>query len=337
MKSLLVLLMIVGATGFAFGASNNVELNAYAEWRHNDILIVDGQRVVQTAATRFKGDAKSISAIPLGYEVKVKGERSADGIILAREIESKKNGNAMFETDLVSAFDEMEKAYRVQGHMFESTGEGKVADMGELKESGPEADRVRRITAKLVPPYLKPEDFRVYVVDNKEWNAMAAPNRSIYVYSGLLKDMDDDEVAIVLGHELVHATHEHSRKQYKSAMWVQLATAGAVGAEGTVKDETKRVLLELGTSLASSAWMNGYSREHEDQADHVGLRYAYEGGFDITKGPKLWARFAEKYGGSDKVTNFFFGDHSVAKDRERNLERELQLNYPDVVAAHKHS
>lgn len=167
---------------------------------------------------------------------------------------------------------------------------------------------------------------------------MAAPNRSIYVFSGLLKDMDDDEVAIVLGHELVHATHEHSRKQYKSAMWVQLAAAGAIGAEGTVNDSTKRALLEIGTSIASSAWVNGYSREHEDQADRVGLRYAYEGGFDITKGPGLWSRFAEKYGNSDKITNFFFGDHSVAKDRQHNLEKELQFNYPHVVAVtQKHS
>jgi hypothetical protein len=39
------------------------------------------------------------------------------------------------------------------------------------------------------------------------------------------------------------------------------------------------------------------------------------------------ARFAEKYGSQDKVSNFFFGNHSVAKDRQRNLERELRLNY----------
>jgi hypothetical protein len=36
---------------------------------------------------------------------------------------------------------------------------------------------------------------------------MAAPNGAIYAFSGLLRDLDDDEVAIVLGHELAHATH----------------------------------------------------------------------------------------------------------------------------------
>src|SRR5262249_40658889 len=151
------------------------------------------------------------ATIPAGYEVKIKGDRHPDGLVYAKEIEAKPNGKAMYEDDLVQAFNQMEGLYKQQGKMFEEGSDGKEHDVGELKQSGPEVDRVRAITAKLVPPYLKAEDFRVYVVENKEWNAMAAPNKSIYVFSGLLKDMDDDEVAIVLGHELVHATHEHSR------------------------------------------------------------------------------------------------------------------------------
>ena len=65
----------------------------------------------------------------------------------------------------------------------------------------------------------------------------------------------------------------------------------------------------------------------EDQADRVGLRYAYEGKFDVKKGPALWNRFAEKYGSQDAVTNFFFGDHSRAQVRAKNLTREIELNY----------
>jgi hypothetical protein len=77
------------------------------------------------------------------------------------------------------------------------------------------------------------------------------------------------------------------------------------------------------------AWSNGYGRNLEDQADRVGLRYAYEAGFDITKGPRLWNRFAKKYGEPGKTANFFFGDHSLSSQRAVALERELALNYPD--------
>ena len=55
---------------------------------------------------------------------------------------------------------------------------------------------------RLVPPYLEPERVRPYVIENDEWNAFAMGNYSIYVFSGLLKDLDDDELAVVLGHEL---------------------------------------------------------------------------------------------------------------------------------------
>jgi hypothetical protein len=149
------------------------------------------------------------------------------------------------------------------------------------------------------------------------------------VYSGLLRDLDDDEVAIVLGHELVHATHEHSRKQAKKSLWIQLATLGALGATSTIDDDTKRLLAQVGASLAASAWTSGYGRDLEDQADRVGLRYAYEAGYDITRGPALWDRFARKYGNGSKALNFFFSDHSQSAARAEKLRVEIAHNYPN--------
>jgi hypothetical protein len=300
------------------------------EWKHGDLIIVEGQRVLVVGSTKFKGsgDAKTFATIPLGYELRAKGDRRPDGVIVAKELDAKPNGDAMFENDLKQGFDQIEADYLKKGHLSETGSDGKVQDIGKLLNSGPEVERVRKITARIVPPYLKPEDFRVYVVVNKEWNAMAAPNRSIFVFSGLLNDMDDDEVAIILGHELVHATHEHSRRLYKKQMWIQLGAAGAQEVTNTaIGGGVSGEIVSMATSLGASAWTNGYGREHEDQADRVGLRYAYEGGFDVTKGPALWAKFAKKYGDQDKMSNFFFGNHSVAKDRERNLQKELELNY----------
>jgi len=211
--------------------------------------------------------------------------------------------------------------------MFEQVSEDKAVDLGRLYDSGPMVDRVRRITARLLPPYLEPERVRVYVVDNPEWNAMAMGNYSIYVFSGLLQDMDDDEVAIVLGHELVHATHEHTRREFKKQMWIQLAALGLAAATEGVKDDNAKAVLALVGQFGALAWQNGYGRSLEDQADRVGLRYAYEAGFDVTKGPRLWQRFARKYGDANKVQSFFFSNHSQSSARAAKLERELALNY----------
>jgi Zn-dependent protease with chaperone function len=302
----------------------------YAEYRRRDALVVDGQRVRVGVRTKFKGQgsATSFERIPLGYEVKLRGLRLSDGTLLASELEAKPNGSAFMEADMIKAFDETEAQYRKSGSVFEEDENGRRVTLGELEEDGPRVERVREIMRLLVPPYLRAEDFRVYVVRNKEWNAMAAPNRSIYVFSGLLDAMDDDEVAVVLGHELAHATHEHSRRAYKKQIFVALgALAVGLAVESKVEDDNKRLGLQLGTLLVASAMSSGYGRGYEDQADRVGLRYAYEGGYAVEKGPGLWDKFAKKYGDTNKAVNFFFGDHSVAKDRARNLRQEIAWNY----------
>jgi Zn-dependent protease with chaperone function len=302
------------------------KVDGYLEWRAGACLIADAQRVCPAPKLKFKGEgeAKSYAAIPLGYELKAKGKRQRDGSLLASEIEAKPNGSAMFEGEVRGATDQAEAQARQQGRF----GDPK-SPVGKLIESGPRVERVRRIVDNLLPAYIPPENVRVYVIESKEWNAFAMGNYSIYVFSGLLDDLDDDEVAIVLGHELVHASHEHSRRQFKKDMWIQIAMLGALGAASTIDSDTQQALLGLAVVAAGSAWKNGYGRGMEDQADRVGLRYAYEAGYDITKGPRLWNRFAKKYGEGNKVANFFFSDHSLSAARATKLEKEIAYNYPD--------
>jgi Zn-dependent protease with chaperone function len=314
----------------AADAPKTVRLDGYAEWRRGDILLVEGQRVRPAAELRFKGkgEARDYGSIPLGYEVKLKGVRLGDGSVLARELHAKPNGEALFESDLRSSFDEIEGKFRKMRRVYDEDERGRMAqDYGRLIESGPDWRRVRRIADDLVPPRFADDAFRVYVVDNQEWNAMAAPNGAIFVFSGLLEAMDDDEIAIVLGHELVHATHEHARKQFKKSLWVQLGALGVMAAAESIDSDAKRIGVQAATLIAASAWSSGYGRSHEDQADRVGLRYAFEGGYDVEKGPGLWTRFAKKYGEGNKLVNFFFSDHSQSLVRARNLQAELAVNY----------
>lgn len=311
---------------------DDVRLDGYAEWRQGPVLIVDGQRVKASSQLRFKGrgEAKSFPAIPLGYEVKVKGIRLLDGTVLAREAEARPNGDALFEGELKSAFDKMEEQFREEGSVFEEDDDGKRERYGRLIEAGPLVERANTIVDDLIPPSATRDGFRVYVVRNKEWNAMAAPNGAIFAFSGLMEAMDDDELAIILGHELAHATHEHSRRHFKKDLIVQLAAAGiGLVAEEIVDGKSKQVAMQAAALLGATAWSNGYGRGYEDQADRVGLRYAFEGGYDVKKGPRLWQRFKEKYGELPKPLNFFFSDHSMHKARAQNLEREIRNNYRD--------
>ncbi len=334
MRRITCLLAVLGLTSPAFSEPANrareLELSGYAEWRSPGILVVDGQRVLPAQDARFegKGRARRFEGIPLGYEVKVEGVRLEDGTVLGRKIEAKPNGSGLFEGSIRAGADAMEEEFRRRGRVAEYDDRGReVWSYGELLTSGPQVARTRRIAERLVPPYLDEGDFRIYVVENREWNAMAAPNGSIFVFSGLLRDFDDDEIAIILGHELAHATHEHSRRSYKKSMLVSLLGWGAEAAVDSIDHDGGRIASKVGIYAGTLALMNGYGRDAEDQADRVGLRYAYEAGYDVGKGPGLWQKFAEKHRGLPKALNFFLGSHSVAKDRARNLEEQIRYNY----------
>lgn len=307
-----------------------VSFSGYAEWQRGGAVIVDGQRVVWSPGAKFKGDKRAVSfeTIPLGYEVSGKGMRLSDGRIEASEIEAKPNGAALFETDVKQSMTEVESTWINAGKAFESLSDGTSKDIGRLHTSGPDVDRIRRIATRLTPGYLNPRDFRTYVVENKDWNAFAAPNGMIVVYDSLLRSTDDDELAIVLGHELVHATHEHSRKEFKSGMWIQLLALGVAAGAEAIDSKKARQIVQIAALFGAMTWRNGYSRNAEDQADRVGLRYCYEAGFEVRRGPGLWNRFAQKYGDQNAAVNFFLGNHSRSLARAKNLERELSLNYP---------
>ena len=125
--------------------------------------------------------------------------------------------------------------------------------------------------------------------------------------------------------------HEHSRRQMRKGLLIQLGTVAAIAAAEAIDNSGLRTAAQLGSMLGFTAWMSGYGRDHEDQADRVGMRYAYEGGFDVSGAPGVWQRFLAKYGEGDRVTNFFFSDHSLASARRRNLEQELRFNYTQVA------
>jgi Zn-dependent protease with chaperone function len=305
------------------------KVSGYAEWRRGNTIIVDGQRVVAEARTQFKGRGiTSLESIPLGYEVESSGVRRSDGAILASVVEAKPNGNGLFEQEIRNATDEVEAKWLQAGAMVEPVGENKVQVVGKLVPSGPDVARVGAIIARVAPPYVKQDALRIHVVDTREWNAMAMGNGAVWVFTGLLHDMDDDEVAIVVGHELAHYTHEHSRREFKRAMWGQLIALGAIAGTAAATDsKTTQGVVALASLFTVMTVRNGYSRDLEVQADRVWLRYAYEVGYDVRKGPRLWGRFRDRYGESNGIMNFFLGDHSRASARVRNLEREIALNY----------
>ncbi len=324
-RALLLATLAVGGTPLGAG---DVKLEAVVDFVRGDTLFVDGQRLVLGAGTRYKGSRPSgAGEVPPGSWAKGKGPRDANGAILAAEVELRAaNPDESHEAELKAASDQAEEAWVSKGMMYMPAGDGKVAKIGDLVTKGPYVVRARKIMDKLRPPYVKSSDLRVHIVKTEEWNASAMANGAVWVYTGLMDDFDDDELAIVLGHELAHYTNEHSRRNAGKSSLGQILGAGAAVA-GAALGGTAGQMAQLGGQLGASALLSGYSRSFEDQADRVGLRYVYEAGYDVNKGPQLWEKFRTKYGETDQVSNFFTGDHSRPTDRIKNIQNQIAWNY----------
>jgi HEAT repeat protein len=89
----------------------------------------------------------------------------------------------------------------------------------------------------------------------------------------------------------------------------------------------------MGADLALTAAVNGYGRDLEDDADRIGLRYAYEAGYDPFPAVELWRVLSKRVPDEGAVSNWFFGDHSTQRARISNLTLEINLRYRGRVEA----
>src|SRR4029450_9722018 len=114
-RALILLLGAVLAIGLLSGPGSvsaqhpdDVKLDSYAEWKQGGMLIVDGQRVTADASTKWKGKFASIADGPIGDEGRGLGVRQPSGAVLAREIDVRPNGNALFEQEVRNGTNELE-------------------------------------------------------------------------------------------------------------------------------------------------------------------------------------------------------------------------------------
>ena len=133
---------------------------------------------------------------------------------------------------------------------------------------------------------------------------------------------------MVLGHELVHATHEHTRRGCKKQMWIQLAALGVAAAteKGDRGRQARRWSLRLAlTHSGSRPGITATAAALEDQADRVGLRYAYEAGYDITRGPRLGSALPRNTGSPGSSPTSSSGPTRVTA-RAAKLEKRAGLS-----------
>lgn len=153
-----------------------------------------------------------------------------------------------------------------------------VSDDARLKE------RVNSIGQKIAAvSHRRDLVYRFSVVNDKEINAFAVPGGYIYINTGLLKMVDDDELAGVIAHEVGHIAAKHSVKALQAAFGYQLFSSLLF------RGEKYQSVLQTGNVVFNLVHLN-YSRSDELFADKLGIQYASLAGFD----PWGMIRFFEK-------------------------------------------
>jgi predicted Zn-dependent protease len=140
-------------------------------------------------------------------------------------------------------------------------------------------------------------DYEFTVLDTDLVNAFAAPGGFIFVTRGLLQEMGNEaELASVLGHEIGHVAGWHSIGMIQRQMgYGALSMLGAI-ATGIQMGPEAMILVAQTADLFTSLYLLGYSREHELEADRVGMRYMLSAGYD----PKAALSFFERLGALEK-------------------------------------
>lgn len=134
---------------------------------------------------------------------------------------------------------------------------------------------VQSVGEKVAANSHRPElIYRFTVLDTPAVNAFALPGGYIYITRGLLAYLNSEaELAAVLGHEIGHVTARHSVRQH--------STATVTGILGTVLAASTGIQgADTLTSLAGTAIVRGYGREHELEADRLGAEYLAKSGYD---------------------------------------------------------
>ncbi len=180
--------------------------------------------------------------------------------------------------------------------------------------------RIQRIGKRIagaVGRDLPNAQWEFVVFESDQLNAFALPGGKVGFYTGLIKLAEsDDEIAVVMGHEIAHVTSRHGAERQSQALLIGLG--GVALGVGTRNDENREYWM-LAYGLGSTLGSLAYSRDHETEADVVGLRFAARAGYDPRAAVSFWRKMAAKETGGRPPK--LLSTHPPTADRIANLER----------------
>ncbi len=184
--------------------------------------------------------------------------------------------------------------------------------------------RVARVAERLVRAAgLGDRRWEYVVFDDAQANAFVVPGGRIGVNTGLLAIAEnDDQLAAVIGHELAHSVTNHAAERYSQAAATQLALGVGQAALGSrVSQETAQRIAALGGAGAQLGVLLPFSRQHELEADRLGVDFMARAGYRPSEAVALW-RNMERARTTGRPPQFL-STHPSEASRIEALERYI--------------
>jgi predicted Zn-dependent protease len=168
---------------------------------------------------------------------------------------------------------------------------------------------------------IKDFSWEFNLVKSDEINAFCMPGGKIVVYEGLMKLVSsDDELAVVLGHEVAHAVAKHSNERISQQMLAQYG-AQLLGESLSQKSEIVQAIASTVYGVGAQYGVTlPFSRKHETEADYMGLILMTMAGYNPDKAVTFWQKMSASSGG--KVPEFMSTHPSDAR-RISDIQKEL--------------
>ncbi|CAM3086635.1 M48 family metallopeptidase [Flavobacterium frigoris] len=166
--------------------------------------------------------------------------------------------------------------------------------------------------------YLDGYQWEYKLVDSKDVNAWCMPGGKIVVYSGILPITKDDAgLATVMGHEVSHALANHGAQRMSAGQLQQLGAVGVAVATGNKSAENQQIWQQAYGVTTQYGGMLPFSRNHETEADQIGLTLMAIAGYNPEEAIAFWTRMSANSNG--QAPPEFLSTHPSDATRIANL------------------
>ncbi len=191
-----------------------------------------------------------------------------------------------------------------------------------IVRSGREVDLVKGVGAKISQVAEDPGfQWEYNLIESDQANAFCLPGGKVAVYTGILPvAANQNGLAVIMGHEIAHAIARHGAERMAQEKLVRLGQMATSVAISDMDPSTQNMVMGAFGVGAKFGMLLPFSREHESEADYMGLIYVARACFDPTEAPKLWERMGQ-VGGGGKGPSEFMSTHPSHATRIQQFEQ----------------